>query len=139
MLTNVFNISALALDADTVEMMWQVPILGMAMIFSVLGILWAVLALFKVVFAGKTPKAEKPQRAVAKKADSAPKESATAQPTGDDLMAVLTAAIAAHQSNDEIIAVLTAAVSAYRAESGESGGFRVVAFKRANTRAWNRK
>ncbi len=139
MLTNVFsNVSALALDAKTVEYLWQVPILGMAMVFAVLALLWAVLAVFKLVFAGKTPKAPKPEKKPAPKKEAAPKAEGT-QPDDAELMAVLTAAVAAHQSNDEIIAVLTAAVSAYRAAEGESSGFRVVAFKRAGSRAWNTK
>ncbi len=140
MLTNVlFNISALELTDTHITLMWQMPILGMAMVFAVLAILWAVLVLFKVIFAGKSPKSEKPQKAPAPKAEVTPKKAQAAQPDSAQLMAVLTAAVAAHQNNDEIIAVLTAAVSAYRAESGESGAFRVVSFKRANARAWNRK
>ncbi len=139
MLTNVVNIGALAISSDNLTMMWQVPILGMAMVFAVLGILWAVLAIFKLVFAGKTPKAEKPQ-----KAPKAPKETKVTPKKASDvadaeLMAVLSAAVAAHQNSDEIIAAITAAVSAYREEVGETGGFRVVAFKRAGSRTWNRR
>ncbi len=122
----------------------QMTLLGMVMVFSVLAILWGVLAIFKLIFAGKAPKTEKPAKAPAKK--SAPAKTAAkpdgAQPAPDELMAVLTAAVAAHQSNTEIIAVLTAAVAAYRAENGENGdisSFRVVSFKRGGARAWNKR
>ncbi len=135
MLTNVVNISALALDGDTLTMMWQVPLLGMGMVFAVLGILWAVLSVFKLVFAGASPKTPKAQKAPApQKIEKKPE-----QPNDAELMAVLSAAVAAHQNSDEMIAVLTAAVSAYRAQEGETSGFRVVAFKRATGRAWNTK
>ncbi len=139
MLTNVLtNVGALAVEytrEEINEMLWQVPLLGMLMVFSVLAILWGVLAIFKLIFAGKTPKAPKPE-----KAPKATKAEPDTKKTDDgELMAVLSAAVAAHQSSDEIIAVLSAAVSAYREAEGESSDFRVVAFKRQNSRAWNRK
>ncbi|MBO7310381.1 MAG: OadG family protein [Clostridia bacterium] len=140
MLTNVFmNVGALAVEytrEEINEMLWQVPLLGMLMVFSVLAILWGVLTIFKLIFVGKSPKAQKPQKEA--KTEKTEK-SAGATQNDAELMAVLSAAVAAHQSNDEIIAVLTAAVSAYRASEGETSGFRVVAFKRQNSRAWNRK
>ncbi len=130
MLTNVSNFGALALDAQTIEYIWQVPILGMLMVFAVLGLLWAVLSIFKIVFTGRTPKEKKPDKA---------SSAGTAQIGNDELIAVLSAAVAAHQNNDEIIAVLTAAVAAYRASEGETSEFRVVAFKRGGSRSWNSK
>ncbi len=136
MLTNVlFNISACELTSEIVTYIWQVPLLGMGMVFAVLGILWAVLTIFKLMFVGATPKTQVPKS----KAEPEKAEVKTEAVADAELMAVLTAAVAAHQNNDEIIAVLTAAVSAYRAEAGEVSGFRVVAFKRAQGRAWNRK
>ncbi len=128
------NVGALALDAKTVEYIWQVPLLGMAMVFAVLGILWAVLSVFKLVFSGKTPKAkssDKPQKAA----------DAGAAPAIDDatLAIVLGAAITAYQNDDQTVAAITAAVAAYRAENGESSDFRVVSFKRTSKRAWNTK
>ncbi len=141
MLTNVFNnYSALALDAKTLEYLWQVPLLGMLMVFAVLAILWGVLAIFKLIFVGKTPAAKKQPNPVKTAAPKKQESSAEAEaPDNGELMAILTAAVAAHQNNDEIIAVLTAAVSAYRAQEGETSGFRVVAFKRVGSRAWNTK
>ncbi len=126
--------SALALfnvEAETLNMMWQTVVLGMGMVFSVLAILWGVLSIFKVVFAGKTPK--EPKKApVEKKAEAAPIAAAPAP-----------VAVPAAQSNDELIAVLTAAVAAYMAEEGTpvaDGSFRVVSFRRVGGgRAWNSK
>ncbi len=113
----------------------QMTLLGMVMVFAVLAILWCVLAIFKLIFAGKSPKEVKQEKAPAHKKA----EEKAVQPNDAELMAVLSAAVAAHQNSDEMIAVLTAAVSAYRAQEGETSGFRVVAFKRATGRAWNTK
>ena len=66
--------SALAIgnfSAETVTMAWQTLVLGMGMIFAVLALLWGVLAIFKLVFAGKNPKAIKVPKAP--KAPKAPK------------------------------------------------------------------
>lgn len=120
----------------------QVTLLGMAMIFSVLAILWGVLAIFKLIFAGKTPKEPKAPR----EPKATARKTAEAEPIPDDVMtAVLAASIQAYEEdqarNDTaLIAILTAAVAAYRAEEGTDGGFRVVSFKRAGSgRAWNAK
>ena len=128
----VIQPSALALfnvEPETLTMMWQTVILGMGMVFSVLAILWAILSVFKLVFAGKTPKAEKP----------AAKKEVKAEPAA----APAPASVPVAQSNDELIAVLTAAVAAYMAEEGTpvaDGSFRVVSFRRVGgTRAWNSK
>ena len=123
----------------------QVTLLGMGMIFAVLAILWGVLSLFKLIFVGKSPKAEKapkpPKVPVAKKKQE-PAENGTPD---DAIAAVIAASIQAYQAdqaaNDTaLIAILTAAVAAYRAEEGTDGGFRVVSFKRTGSvRAWNAK
>ena len=124
--------SALALfnvEAETLTMMWQTVLLGMGMVFSVLAILWGVLSIFKVIFVGKAPKAEKPEVKKEVKAEPIAKPAPVAQPTA--------------QSNDELIAVLTAAVAAYMAEEGTpvaDGSFRVVSFRRVGgARSWNSK
>jgi len=132
--------SALAIgnfSAETVTMAWQTLVLGMGMIFTVLAILWGVLAIFKLVFAGKDPKT--PKKPAPKK-----DKKTEAQPVSDDAVAaVIAASIQAYQEdqarNDTaLVAILTAAVAAYRAEEGTDGEFRVVSFKRANaSRAWN--
>lgn len=110
----------------------EVTLLGMGMVFAVLAILWAVLAIFKLLFAKDTQGAQSTQSTETKKAVSAPTVAEAPAP-----------AAAAVSDDSELIAVITAAVAAYRAsEEGmndaEAGGFRVVSFKRAaNGRAWN--
>ena len=135
MLFNVLTPSALALfttDAETLTMMWQTVVLGMGMVFSVLAILWAILSIFKLIFAGKSPKEPKPvkQKPVKEKPAEAKAESVTA-PTP------------AVQDDGALIAVITAAVAAYMAETGEEvsvGGFRVVSFTRVRGgKPWNSK
>lgn len=104
----------------------KMTLLGMLMIFAVLGVLWGVLSLFKIVFAGKTPRKEK------KEAPIAEANTAVTVPPA--------APVAAPQDDLALIAVLTAAVSAYREAEGENGDFRVVSFRRtSNGRAWNSK
>ena len=135
MLFNVLTPSALALfttDAETLTMMWQTVVLGMGMVFSVLAILWAILSVFKIIFAGKSPKEPKPvkQKPIKEKPAEAKAESVTA-PTP------------AVQDDGALIAVITAAVAAYMAETGEEvpvGGFRVVSFTRVRGgKPWNSK
>lgn len=135
MLFNVLTPSALALfttDAETLTMMWQTVVLGMGMVFSVLAILWAILSVFKIIFAGKSPKEPKPvkQKPVKEKPAEVKAESVTA-PTP------------AVQDDGALIAVITAAVAAYMAETGEEvpvGGFRVVSFTRVRGgKPWNSK
>lgn len=105
----------------------EVAVFGMAMVFLVLAILWAVLAVFKVLFGGE------------KKAENASVEENTAP------VATVEPEPVAAQDDGELIAVITAAIEAYRAsESGGdedyASGFRVVSFKRAGAgRPWNSK
>lgn len=104
----------------------KMTLLGMCMVFAVLALLWGVLAIFKLVFSGKTPKAPKEQK---KEAPAKPAASEIAKPTAQ-----------ASGCDGDLIAVLTAAVAAYRNEEGACGEFRVVSFKRSGSvRAWNTK
>ena len=115
-----------AFSAERLALAGQMTLLGMAMIFSVLAILWGVLAIFKLIFAKPEPK---------KKAAPAPK----AEPV------VIPEPVSAPKEADdsELIAILTAAIAAYEASNGNEvaeGGFRVVSFRRANGgKAWNSK
>ena len=100
----------------------RMTLLGMVMIFAVLGLLWAVLAIFKLAMAEKAPKA-KEEKPLSSSAPIAEEESAVA----DD---------------GELVAVIAAAIVAYRASEGmdasDASAFRVVSFRRAaNGRAWN--
>lgn len=113
-------------SADAWKYVGEMVLLGMGMIFCVLGILWGVLALFKIVFVGKEkkPTEQKPEKVEAPRV-AVPEQPATVSAPADDT---------------QLIAVLTAAVAAYRDAEGEVGGFRVVSFKRSTGgRAWNAK
>lgn len=105
----------------------EMTLLGMGMIFAVLGILWGVLAVFKLVFA----KPKKEVKAKAPKVESAP----VAEPIKESS--------AAANDDAELIAILTAAIVAYESEQNpdvEPTNFRVVSYRRANGgRAWNSK
>ena len=104
----------------------KMTLLGMLMIFAVLGLLWGVLALFKVIFVPKTQKSTK---------QSEPKvvEPVKAEPVKQE-------SISAPAEDLTLIAVLTAAVAAYREAEHENGTFRVVSFRKASdARAWNTK
>ena len=115
-------------SADAVKYALEMTLLGMGMIFAVFAILWAVLAVFKLVFARPEKK---------KKTVEPPKAEpiATVAPTP---------AVATTATDDgELIAVLTAAIMAYEAEQNPEApmtSFRVVSYRRANGgRSWNAK
>lgn len=86
----------------------EVVIIGMVAVFAVLGLLWAVLSLFKFVFAptAKEQKAQKP-------AVSAPAPSSRPMTT-----------------DAEIVAVIAAAIAMAEGESDSGMKFRVVSFRR---------
>ena len=117
-----------AFSPERLALAGQMTLLGMGMIFAVLAILWGVLAIFKLIFA-------KPEKKKAKPAPAAPQ----AEPV------VVPEPVVAPAATDdaELIAVLTAAIAAYEASLGNEvapGGFRVVSFRRANGgKAWNSK
>ena len=116
-------------SAEAWEYVGQMTLLGMGMVFAVLGLLWMVLTVFKLVFVGKNKKesprekVETPNHQLSSKPISAPAVNSSAQ------------------SDEEIAAVIMAAITAYMAEQGVSAdGFRVVSFNRVkNGRAWNGK
>ena len=104
----------------------KMTLLGMVTIFSVLALLWLILAVFAKVMTQSGSK------------DSAPKSSAKPAPAAPAPVAV-PAPVASQ--DDALIAVITAAIEAYRSENEPNavpGGFRVVAFRRKNNSAsWN--
>lgn len=116
---------ALAIEGETANMLWQTPLLGMGMIFAILAILWGILSVFKFIFAKPESK---------KKAAPVP----TAEP-----VAVAEPVVEEQTDDTELIAILTAAIAAYEANNGNEvapGGFRVVSFRRTNGgKAWNSK
>ena len=110
----------------------EVAIVGMLMIFSVLSILWGVLALFKLIFAPQSKEKKAPKV----------EEKTVSEPVAVEENTVAEVAPATTSNDAELIAVITAAIAAYRASEGLEGsainGFRVVSFKRTNAkRAWN--
>jgi sodium pump decarboxylase gamma subunit len=114
------------------ELLWLTPLVGIAMVFAVLTILWGVLVLFKLIFA--RPKKEKAKSN--KKTDEASKSESTVDATA------VVAPVAA-TDDSELIAVLTAAIYAYESEQNPNepiGNFRVVSYRRTNGgRSWNAK
>ena len=114
-----------AFSAEAWTKALEVTILGMGMVFAVLAILWFALVIFKTVFAKDQNKSKKVEV-------STPASVAEPEPV-------------AEADDGELIAVISAAIAAYRAEEegcvGEDvNGFRVVSFKRAaKGRAWNFK
>ena len=114
-----------AFSAERFALAGQMTFIGMLMIFTVLAILWGVLAIFKFIFA----KPAKPVKKV---------EEAKEQDIVEDLPEVV------EENNDEqLVAVITAAVAAYiesEEPSAFENGFRVVSFRRANGgKSWNTK
>ena len=109
----------------------QVFVIGIAAVFAVLAVLWGVLALFKIFFYDLPEK----KKAKAKAArDDAKNHSNELVPV------VVGAENAAENDNDEqLIAVITAAIAAYNADAGKNAlPFRVVSYKRVKgSGGWN--
>ena len=101
-----------------------VTLQGMLTIFLVLSILWAAIEIMhRVLYKDKKP-AKKEQKAEHQKVSvtvAAPAPVVTEAP-----------APVAASDDGAIIAAITAAILAMRTDSGESGTFRVVSFKRVN-------
>ena len=95
---------------------------GMLIVFGVLGVIWAILAVFKIVFGGKKEKKE-----------SAPAPAKKAAPAAAPAPVAATAS-----SDEEIVAAITAAITLMREAEGSTGAFRVVSFRRTGgARPWN--
>ena len=115
-----------AFSAEAFKYALEMTLLGMGMIFAVLGVLWGVLALFKLIFA-RPKKEKKAEPAPATVQEIAPAVEPESNTTDDG----------------ELVAILTAAIIAYEAEQNPEapiGNFRVVSYRRANGgRSWNAK
>ena len=116
-----------AFSQERLALAGQMTLLGMVMIFAVLSILWAILAIFQRVMAGNAEKpAEEPKKATA----PAPVVASPAPVSNDDevIAAVIAAAVAAYMSDES------------NTEAAYNGGFRVVSFRRVQGgKAWNSK
>lgn len=125
--------------SDRLEYALQGTVTGLLMVFAVLALLAVVVTLSKVVLYDLPRKARAAAAAEAK-AEAEKEEEIMAQAVP------VAAPVAAHiaQADDgELIAVITAAVAA-AIESGDYGsefasGFRVVSFNRVNTGTWNKR
>ena len=134
----LFRLGKLALEADgtytpfsgeAIKYALEMVLLGMGMIFAVLGVLWGVLAIFKLVFA----RPQKEKKVEPKKAEPSPAPTVAPAPAS--------APVVAANDDAELIAILTAAIYAYESEKNPDapiGNFRVVSYRRANGgRSWN--
>ncbi len=149
LLMSLFTVSAFAAEkldqnmsgadmtpGERLEYALQGTVTGMVMVFAVLGLLWGIVALSKVVFYDlPKKKANAENKSASNKAAQAPVQAPaqTAAPVAQPEA----------QDDAELAAVITAAIAAM-IESGDYqnefvGGFRVVSFKRSSARAWNKK
>ena len=99
-------------------------VIGAVLAFAAIGLLWAVLSVFKKVFGGSS--------------QSQSTDDATVGVTAENSVP----AVPAQNADTQLIAVLTAAVAAYMADENgtpaDPSTFRVVSFKRVSPgRAWN--
>ena len=125
--------------AERAEYALQGSVTGMLMIFAVLGLLYGIVTLSRVVFYDLPNKKKeiKPKKKKGKKVvvieDDEEEISALCDPT----------VIVPEHDESELAAVITAAIAAML--EGEEyknefvGGFRVVSFKRSTDGAWNKK
>ncbi len=103
----------------------SVTLLGMVTVFAALAVLWGVIELLHRVLnrGGKADvPAQPPVKPVAKPAAS---KASALKPV---------ATTAERQNHDDLIAVITAAIAAAMEEEGYTGGFRVVSFRRTQNR-----
>lgn len=104
-------------------------LVGMLIVFAVLVVIWAVLAIFKMIFGGRSAKKEEEAKAPEKKSE--PAASVTAP-------APAAAPAATASTDEEIVAAITAAITLMREAEGTTGTFRVVSFRRTGgARPWN--
>lgn len=112
--------------AERFSLSGEMLLRGMGTVFMVLIILFVILKIFGAVFGGATK--EKPQSAPAPKAAKAeaPDAPAAAAPAPAQT-------VAPAQDDSQLIAVITAAIAAYQSEAGKPNlPFRVVSFTRKN-------
>ena len=91
-------------------------LLGMAMVFTVLGIIFISLQIMRAVFTKNATKAKKAENAVQNVAAKTEEPAPVAEPA------------AAPEDDCAIVAAIVAAISAYTGKAPE--GFRVVSFKK---------
>lgn len=119
--------------AEKFSLSGEMLLRGMGTVFMVLILLFLVLKVFGSVFAGEETKAAKQAEAAKAPKKEAPKkaEPKPAAPAAAPAPAPVPAPAA--QDDRELIAVITAAIAAYQSASGQPNlPFRVVSFTRKN-------
>lgn len=117
------------MSPERLELAGQVFLIGMFMVFAVLALLWGILTIFGKVMTRQKKQANEPApapEAPAEEIASAVSEpGSTVAPVEDDgeLIAVITAAVAAAIESDEVLS------------SRFESGFRVVSFKKSTRSA----
>ena len=150
-LTLIFTVSICAADkldqnmhgkdmtfGERIEYALQGSTTGILMIFSVLGLLWFIVYLARVLLYDIPNKKRQQVNNKEKKSTPTVNVATEAPVAATPVQTSVTV-----QDDGELVAVITAAISAM-IESGDykdefAGGFRVVSFKRSNSGAWNRK
>lgn len=120
--------------AEKFSLSGEMLLRGMGTVFMVLIILFIVLKIFGSVFAGEETKAAKQAEAAKAPKKEAPQKAEPKPAPAPAAAPVQTPAPApAAQDDRELIAVITAAIAAYQSASGQPNlPFRVVSFTRKN-------
>ena len=117
--------------AEKFSLSGEMLLRGLGTVFMVLIILWVVLVIFGKVFATDEKKPEKKAAPAPAPKTEAPKAAAPAKSASAP--APVPAPAAPAQDDKELIAVITAAIAAYQSASGQPNlPFRVVSFTRKN-------
>lgn len=115
------------MSPERLELAGQVFLIGMFMVFAVLALLWGILAIFGKVMTRQKKQADEPApEAPAEEiapAVSEPEPAAASVEDDGELIAVITAAVAAAIESDEALS------------SRFESGFRVVSFKKSTRSA----
>ena len=121
----------------------SVTLLGMLAIFCVLAALWATIEIMHALLkkSDKQPKQPKEKKEPKKTAKEKPSQKNTPVPNEQDaaVAAAIAASLAAYEDGGATVAAIIAAITAARAEEGDTGTFRVVSFKRAETAGRRRR
>lgn len=122
--------------AEKLALCGRMILIGMGTVFLVLCILWGVISIFGAVAKAR---AKRERERIMEEVRNSPapndaKASRTAAPEN-----ALSSEPEPEADDGALIAVITAAIEAYRAAEGApAGSYRVVSFKRKNTRkSWN--
>lgn len=117
------------MSPERLELAGQVLLIGLGMVFAVLALLWGILTIFGKVMTRQKKQANEPAPAPEAPAEeiapalSEPEPAAASAEDDGELIAVITAAVAAAIESDEVLS------------SRFESGFRVVSFKKSTRSA----